>query len=55
LAQAAVAFETAVSRNIAPGSTAGLPGLVLPIGLTANGLPVSMEFDAAGCERSRTA
>ena len=43
----AVSFETAVSRNIAPGSTAGLPGLVLPIGLTANGLPVSMEFDAA--------
>ena len=40
-----VRFETAVARNIAPGSTAGLPGLVLPIGLTAEGLPVSLEFD----------
>jgi mandelamide amidase len=35
-----------VARNIAPGSTAGLPGLVLPVGLTAQGLPVSLEFDA---------
>jgi len=41
----AVRFETAVARNIAPGSTAGLPGLVLPIGLTSRGLPVSLEFD----------
>ncbi len=40
-----VRFETAVARNIAPGSSAGLPGLVLPIGLTAEGLPVSLEFD----------
>ena len=39
-------FDTAVARNIAPGSTAGVPGLVLPIGLTPDGLPVSMEFDA---------
>ena len=38
-------FETAVARNIGPGSTAGLPGLVLPIGLTAAGLPVAMELD----------
>jgi mandelamide amidase len=45
-------FETAVARNIAPGSTAGLPGLVLPVGLTHGGLPVSMEFDApAGSDR----
>ena len=41
-----VSFEAAVARNIAPGSTAGLPGLVLPTGLTAQGLPVSLEFDA---------
>ncbi len=41
-----VAFEEAVARNIAPGSTAGLPGLVLPAGLTAQGLPVALEFDA---------
>jgi Asp-tRNA(Asn)/Glu-tRNA(Gln) amidotransferase A subunit family amidase len=40
-----VPFEVAMSRNIAPGSTAGLPGLVMPIGLTADGLPVSLEFD----------
>ncbi len=38
-------FDVAVARNIAPGSTAGLPGLVLPAGLTADGLPVALEFD----------
>ena len=42
-----VSFETAVARNIAPGSTAGLPGLVLPAGLTSAGLPVAIELDAA--------
>jgi indoleacetamide hydrolase len=48
-----VPFEDAVARNIAPGSTAGLPGLVLPAGLTARGLPVALEFDApAGSDRS---
>ena len=41
-----VSFESAVARNIAPGSTAGVPGLVLPAGLTAGGLPVGLEFDA---------
>jgi Asp-tRNA(Asn)/Glu-tRNA(Gln) amidotransferase A subunit family amidase len=46
-------FETAVARNIAPGSTAGIPGLVLPVGLTHGGLPVAMEFDApAGADRA---
>ncbi|MEP6546591.1 MAG: amidase family protein [Gammaproteobacteria bacterium] len=39
-------FDVAVARNIAPGSTAGLPGLVLPVGLNRGGLPVSIEFDA---------
>ncbi len=39
-------FEVAVARNIAPGSTAGVPGLVLPAGLTRTGLPVALEFDA---------
>ena len=49
----AVPFEDAVARNIAPGSTAGVPGLVLPAGLTAAGLPVALEFDApAGSDRS---
>jgi Asp-tRNA(Asn)/Glu-tRNA(Gln) amidotransferase A subunit family amidase len=46
-------FETVVARNIAPGSTAGLPGLVLPVGLTRGGLPVAIEFDApAGTDRA---
>ncbi len=46
-------FDTAVARNISPGSTAGLPGLVLPIALTLEGLPVSLEFDApAGADRA---
>jgi mandelamide amidase len=40
-----VPFDQAVARNIAPGSTAGIPGLVLPAGLTAAGLPVALEFD----------
>jgi mandelamide amidase len=48
-----VPFLTAISRNIAPGSTAGLPGLVLPAGLTKSGLPVSLEFDGpAGEDRA---
>jgi Asp-tRNA(Asn)/Glu-tRNA(Gln) amidotransferase A subunit family amidase len=41
----AVPFDQAVARNIAPGSTAGVPGLVLPAGLTGQGLPVALEFD----------
>lgn len=48
-----ILFETAVARNIAPGSTAGLPGLVLPAGLTADGLPVALEFDGpVGSDRA---
>jgi|HubBroStandDraft_4_1064222.scaffolds.fasta_scaffold60608_1 hypothetical protein len=38
-------FATAVARNIAPGSTAGIPGLVLPAGLTSSGLPIAPECD----------
>ena len=34
------------SRNVAPGNCASLPGLVLPGGMTAGGLPVGIEFDA---------
>jgi Asp-tRNA(Asn)/Glu-tRNA(Gln) amidotransferase A subunit family amidase len=46
-----VAFPKAMGRNIAPGSTAGLPGLVLPAGL-AGGLPVAIELDGpAGSDR----
>jgi len=47
-----VAFDVAVARNIAPGSTAALPGLVLPAGLSRAGLPVALEFDGpAGTDR----
>jgi mandelamide amidase len=47
-----VPFFTVAGRNIAPGSTAGLPGLVLPSGLTSNGLPVGIEFDGpSGSDR----
>jgi len=49
----AVPFETAVARNIAPGSTVGLPGLVLPAGLTRSGLPIALEFDGpSGTDRA---
>jgi len=48
-----ISFETAIGRNIAPGSTTGLPGLVLPSGLTTSGLPVALEFDGrAGTDRA---
>lgn len=48
-----VSFFTVAGRNIAPGSTAGIPGLVLPAGLTRAGLPVGIEFDApSGTDRS---
>jgi len=40
-----VPFESVISRNISPGSTAGLPGLVIPADLNADGLPVTLEFD----------
>ena len=46
-------FDTAVARNISPGSTAGLPGLVLPAALTKSGLPVGIELDGpAGSDRA---
>ncbi|WP_434054961.1 MAG: indoleacetamide hydrolase [Roseibium sp.] len=37
-------FQTFI-RNTDPGSIAGIPGLSLPIGLTADGLPVGLELD----------
>jgi Asp-tRNA(Asn)/Glu-tRNA(Gln) amidotransferase A subunit family amidase len=47
-----VPFFVAMSRNIAPGSGAGIPGLVLPAGLTKAGLPVGVEFDGpSGSDR----
>ena len=48
-----ISFVTAIARNIAPGSTAGIPGLVMPAGLTKDGLPVALEFDGpAGGDRA---
>ena len=47
-----VPFEAVISRNISPGSTAGIPGLVLPAALNSEGLPVSLEIDGpAGTDR----
>ena len=38
------------------GSTAGIPGLVLPAGLTRHGLPVALEFDGpSGTDRAMLA
>lgn len=37
-------FQTFI-RNTDPSSIAGIPGLSLPIGLTAEGLPVGLELD----------
>jgi mandelamide amidase len=36
---------TAFTRNAAPGSDAGIPGLSIPVGMTAGGLPVGIEID----------
>ncbi len=48
-----IPFQTAIARNISPGSTAGLPGIVLPVGLTMAGLPVCLELDGpAGSDRA---
>jgi mandelamide amidase len=52
VAASEIPFDVAVARNIAPGSTAGLPGLVLPAGLTRGGLPVAIELDGpSGADR----
>jgi mandelamide amidase len=40
-----VPFEPVISRNISPGSTGGLPGLVIPKALNSEGLPVCLELD----------
>jgi mandelamide amidase len=48
-----VRFDVAIARNISPGSTAGVPGLVLPAGVNSAGLPLGIEFDApAGADRA---
>ena len=51
--QRRVPFSAAMGRNIAPGSTAGIPGLVLPLALGAQSkLPIGLELDGpAGSDR----
>ena len=40
-------------RNTGPSSVAGIPGLTLPAGLSADGLPIGMELDGpAGSDRA---
>jgi mandelamide amidase len=43
--QAAPTFPTFI-RNTGPGSVAGIPGISLPVGITAAGLPVGMELSS---------
>jgi mandelamide amidase len=40
-----VAPQLAFGRNVSLGSAAGLPGLAIPAGLSARGLPVGLELD----------
>jgi Asp-tRNA(Asn)/Glu-tRNA(Gln) amidotransferase A subunit family amidase len=40
-----VSFEAVIGRNISPGSTGSLPGLIIPADLNGEGLPVCLEFD----------
>ena len=40
-------------RNTGPSSVAGIPGVTLPAGLSADGLPIGMELDGpAGSDRA---
>ena len=40
-----VPFAGVMGRNISPCSTTGIPGLVVPAGLSGDGLPISVELD----------
>jgi mandelamide amidase len=42
-----VPLRTAMARNAALASCAGMPALVLPAGITHDGLPVGLEIDMA--------
>ena len=41
-----VPIRDAMARNLVHGSCAGMPCLVLPAGMSANRLPIGIEFDA---------
>jgi len=48
-----VPFEPVISRNISPGSTGGLPGIIVPADLNNEGLPVCLELDGpTGSDRA---
>jgi mandelamide amidase len=48
-----VPFAPVISRNISPGSTGGLPGIIVPTDLDNGGLPVCLELDGpAGSDRA---
>jgi len=48
-----VPLRVPYARNISAASCAGMPALVLPAGMTGQGLPVGIEFDAPmGADRS---
>jgi Asp-tRNA(Asn)/Glu-tRNA(Gln) amidotransferase A subunit family amidase len=50
---AASTVRTAMLRNTVHASCVGMPGLVLPAGMTVDGLPVGLEFDVLpGDDRS---
>jgi len=48
-----VPFAPVISRNISPGSTGSLPGIIVPAALNNEGLPVCLELDGpAGSDRA---
>jgi len=48
-----VSFEAVISRNISPGGTGGIPGIIVPADLNGDGLPVCLELDGpAGSDRA---
>jgi mandelamide amidase len=48
-----VSFEAVISRNISPGSTGSIPGIIVPADLNGDGLPVCLELDGpAGSDRA---
>lgn len=40
-----VPMDVAIGRNMGVASCGGMPGMVIPVGLTRSGLPVALEFD----------
>ena len=48
-----VPFAPVISRNISPGSTGSLPGIIVPADLNNEGLPVCLELDGpTGSDRA---